>query len=178
VESRLLSSTSILRLPVPRHGDQPHMPTEQRSYLLRDLVAIEAGKTDVDQHNVWATRPRRLDALGPILGHVDAMPVHLQGGSKHLARIRVVLDYENVARATNALLGGWLRGGWRRGSERQPDHDFGASAQPLTVDRDHPAVELDEPPHQREANPQTSLGVCQRWIALREEIEHARKHLR
>ena len=66
----------------------------------------------------------------------------------------------------------------RPGSERQSDHDFGASAQALTVDRDRPAVEVDELLHHREANPQTSLGVCQRWITLREEVKHAGKHLR
>src|SRR2546427_13262872 len=101
------------------------------------------------------------------------MPVHLQSDSKHLARIRIVLDHENVAHATDPLLGGWLRGRWRRGSQRQSDHDFGALAQALTVDRDRPAVELGELLHQREANAQASLGACQRWIGLREEVEDA-----
>ena len=77
------------------------MPTEQRSHLLRNLVAVESGKTDVDQHNVWTARPGHLDAQGPVLGHVDTMPVHLQSDSKHLTRIRIVLDHENVARATD-----------------------------------------------------------------------------
>src|SRR3989442_3920838 len=41
VESRLLGSTSILRLPVPRHSDQPHVPPQECSHLLRDLVRSE-----------------------------------------------------------------------------------------------------------------------------------------
>ncbi len=47
VESRLRGSVSILRLPVPRHGDQPHVRAKNCSNLCRDLVAIESGKAAV-----------------------------------------------------------------------------------------------------------------------------------
>src|SRR3989442_12187758 len=109
VESRLLGSTSILRLPVPRHSDQPHVPPQECSHLLRDLVAVESWKTDVDQHNLWTARPRHRDALGPVLRHLATMPVHLKSDSKLLSRIWVALDPKPLLPGTNPPLSGWLR---------------------------------------------------------------------
>ena len=43
---------------------------------------------------------------------------------------------------------------------------------------DRPAVHLDQPPHERQADAQPALRPVERAVRLREQVEHARQHVR
>jgi hypothetical protein len=53
VEAHLLGSAQVLGLPVPRQCDESDIAkTRKRAQLACDLIAIQFGKTNIQQHDI------------------------------------------------------------------------------------------------------------------------------
>ena len=63
-----------------------------------------------------------------------------------------------------------------RRDDGQAHHELASPAGALAVRGDGPAVQLDQDASQRQAHAQAVLGVGQRPIGLRAQIEHERLH--
>jgi hypothetical protein len=64
-----------------------------------NLVAIELRKTNVDQGDLRLGVKDKAQTGSPICRHLDMMTVERQKCPEHLARIGVILDHDDPARA-------------------------------------------------------------------------------
>src|SRR5262245_28081860 len=65
----------------------------------------------------------------------------------------------------------------RRGSERQPDDESAATPTPFAVRLDGARMQLDEPAHEREPDPEPAMRAIRALLALREQVEDPRQQL-
>src|SRR5215467_364450 len=98
------------------------------------------------------------------------MPFVFQERAQRLLRVDVVLDDEHRAGWTAIARRPVPEGVTVRiRAEWQADRELAALSGPIAVSRNTPAVQLDEPVHERETDSQASGGVRKGLITLREE---------
>lgn len=66
---------------------------------------------------------------------------------------------------------------WRLDKERQTDDKFAAFIGALAAGLNAAVVHLEQPPHQRQANAESTLRLLQGTINLREHVEDTGQHV-
>ena len=109
----------------------------------------------------------------------DAVPEQLEQYHQALGCVRVVLDDQDPRSRRNDL------GGRRRrhqlfgtGSKARQPHPELRALPRFALDLHASAVQLHQPPHDREPDPEPTLRAIERRRGLGEEIEHPGLHLR
>src|SRR5439155_25591 len=84
------------RLAVPGEG---HQHARRRPWIgaqpARDLVAVDPGQANVEEHDLGADLLRRLEARRPVRREVDHVAPALEQRRHHVARVGVVVDHED-----------------------------------------------------------------------------------
>jgi hypothetical protein len=142
-----------------------------------DLIAIDLGKTDVDQGDLRAGGKDEVEARSPIGCRLDVVTVESQEYLKRLARIGMVLDHDDPTWRPRGELA--IRGG-RRGGRREGESDDKLA--PLTktcaVHRNAAVMMLDEAARDREAKPQSALTPVEGSLHLRKQLENGLERVR
>src|SRR5215472_1005085 len=97
IEPRLVRATAIVALPVAGDGDEPRGPAEGSGpQSACDVVAVEPGKAQVDQHNLGLLGQSDRYTARSISRFADLMPLRLEEQPERLSRIVAVLDDQNA----------------------------------------------------------------------------------
>ncbi len=92
VEARSFGLTLVFSLPPARLGHQQHAG-QMRHFadLPRDLVAVHARQTDIEQDRLRAEGLALGQSLGPIMGDAHLVPQSAEQSGQHAGRIVVVV---------------------------------------------------------------------------------------
>ena len=111
---------------------------------------------------------------GPSCATATSCPSSSSASCRLSAGVEVVLDDEDAARARRCDRRPLDRG--RRRREREPHDELGPGALAAARDVDRATVRLDEPLHEREAEPEPAEAAVEGRVGLRERLEEPRDH--
>src|SRR5437870_8255647 len=173
VEAGLEGPLPVLLPPVAAQRDQARAVVQLRADLSSDLVAIDPGQADIDQHGFRLELYRLLHAGDTIGGLMDLVSGGLEQDPHHLPTVGVVLDHQDSP-ARHAAQRYDRRGvGLRRVDQRgETDGEHAAAPLPRAARLDSTPVTLDEAAHEGETDPQPSGPAIDAPVALNEQVEH------
>src|SRR2546423_11562284 len=106
------------------------------------------------------------------------MPRSLEKQAQRFARVAVILGDQHAAgREASFLVGRFDRGAVARRTRRQVDAELASLIDARALGRNRPAVELGEPPYERQPDAEAAARPVERLLALDEEIEDPRQQV-
>src|SRR5258708_14807124 len=155
-ETGLLRAPSVLGLPVPRQGDEHDVLRSLASAnLLRDLVAADSGKADVEEDDVRSLPGYEVQGGRPVPRRRHLMAPEAEQQGQALDRVLAVVHDQHPQLRTGGPLRRGLgdRGefGGRPLGQRKADDELAAVAGAWTACRARPPVKRDQSPNHRES---------------------------
>ena len=99
VESRFARTAAVLGLAVSGDGDECRGSAERRApQRARNLVAVEPGKTEIDQDDVGALGQSKRHAADSITRLTHVVSLRLEEQPQRLPGVRAVLDDQDPSR--------------------------------------------------------------------------------
>ena len=95
VEARLRGLLVVTRRAVAREGNENDLPSRLCPHAPRELVAVHAGKPDVEHGNPWALPSHYIEGRRPIAGPQHTMALQFERDTQALTRVGIVFDDEN-----------------------------------------------------------------------------------
>jgi hypothetical protein len=97
VETRFPSQLQVVLRPVPGDRDELHVLEDgRRAHSSGDLVTVQSGQADVEQHDVRSPDGGRLERGLTVVGGPHPVPLQLQHGGEHGAGVHIVIDDEHA----------------------------------------------------------------------------------
>ena len=151
--------TAIFALSVARQRDEDHVSTTRGPDALSDLIAIETGKTEIDDDGVGVQHQRLLEAPDAVVRLVHLVARQFEEVAQHLPGVVVVFDDED-APAGGACRGRRLGDGWVGGrfDPGEADRERAPASRPRARHVDAPFVEIDQALDEREPDAQAGSG--------------------
>src|SRR5215467_6993789 len=145
IEASLPRLSRICLHAVAGEGDEEDLGSEQRTQPSRELVAVHARQSDVEQRHARMVDSHEVEGGSAIGRGHDPMPLELESNLKALARIGVVLhDQDGPRREWRLHYGGWA-GGRRLGNAWEAHDEPRAPAEPCALRSHLSVVQLREP---------------------------------
>ena len=117
------------------------------------------------------------DGSDAVVGRADVVAHQPEEHGEQIRRVAVVIGNQDSQPADGLLVAARRRHecGCRFRHHRKMDDELAALADPLASGLDPAAMLFDEPPDQRESDPEAALGPFERAVRLIEHLEKARQ---
>ena len=97
IETGIECAATILRLAIPSHGDQEHVPgLVIRPHGRRQLIAIQPRQPDIDECDFWLPMADLGQAFRAIPCHRNVVSFLVQKQPKAFSGVLLILNQENA----------------------------------------------------------------------------------
>ncbi len=130
------------------------------------LISVEAWQADVDDRDVRAMGPDRVESVDPVVGlGQDLKALAPQQHRQHFSGVIFVFDQDDTAdsRPFGRFFAGSLKHGGHLG-HRQTDHEFAPGCGTVAMGFDRPPVHFDQRSDQRQPHPHAPFASIERIV--------------
>ena len=88
--------SSVLLLAIAGDGDDDERLAQFAAERGGDLIAVEAGQAEIEQHDVGFLASSDVEGLEPVVGNLDVVAEAFEPECRGLGGIEVVVDHEDI----------------------------------------------------------------------------------
>ena len=174
------AQTIFVRAPAGQRDQDCALHARRPAQMAGHLIAVHPGQPDVQEHDLRPKGLRHLDRLVTVVGDAGEMPAHFEQRRQCVGSVDVVVHHQHPQARVRAALGPGRRIMGKHGrrikhQQRQPHCESATATDSVAASADGAAVQLDQPPHQRQADAQAALRAFHVAPDLGEHLEHRRQ---